>query len=141
MLIELLLRREPIFTSESGSKQNLSSYFLWESKTRPIKEIAATQVREEANEEEIKSVASLAEMCLRLRGEERPTMKELEMKLQYVRSRRLRSCQAVVRNEDLLQPVLTAQSGMVNRANLASQRSQNCYNLEQEFMASTTLPR
>jgi len=58
VLLELLLRREPIFTSESGLKQNLSSYFLWESKTRPIKEIAATQVREEASEEEIKSIDS-----------------------------------------------------------------------------------
>jgi serine/threonine protein kinase len=70
VLVELLLRREPIFTSETGSKQNLSNYFLWELKTRPIKEIVATQVWEEATEEEINSVASLAEMCLRLNSGE-----------------------------------------------------------------------
>ena len=115
-------------------------------------EIVATQVLEEATNKEINEVASLAETCLRLQGEERPTMKQVEMKLQYVRSRRLRSCQVAIRNEDVVQPLLsgqnqdtppmlTAQSGIVNRANLASQRSQNCYSLEQEFMASTTLPR
>ncbi|TKW03620.1 hypothetical protein SEVIR_7G052800v4 [Setaria viridis] len=99
VLLELLFRREPIFTSESGSKQNLSSYFLWELKTRPITEIVATQVREEATEEEIESVASLAEMCLRLRGEERPTMKEVEMALQTMRTKRFKSYRAVSGSE------------------------------------------
>ena len=41
---------------------------------RPIKEIVAAQVREEATEEEINRVAFLAEMCLRLRSEERPDL-------------------------------------------------------------------
>uniref|UniRef100_A0A452XHU0 Protein kinase domain-containing protein n=1 Tax=Aegilops tauschii subsp. strangulata TaxID=200361 RepID=A0A452XHU0_AEGTS len=63
VLVELLLRREPIFTTESGSKENLANYFLSEIKVRPIKEIVAAQICEEATEEEIKSVASLTEMC------------------------------------------------------------------------------
>ncbi|XBI43282.1 hypothetical protein VPH35_108071 [Triticum aestivum] len=93
----------------------------------------------------------LAETCLRLRGEERPTMKQVEMKLQYVRSKRLRACQVAVTNE-YMQPFLSGQSqdtlpmfttpsGIVDRVNIAAQRNQNCYSLEQEFMASATLPR
>uniref|UniRef100_A0A0D9ZIS4 Protein kinase domain-containing protein n=1 Tax=Oryza glumipatula TaxID=40148 RepID=A0A0D9ZIS4_9ORYZ len=66
VLVELRLRREPIFTTVTGSRQNLSNYFLWELKARPIKEIVAAQVHEEATEEEIKCVGSLAAMCLRL---------------------------------------------------------------------------
>lgn len=57
VLLELLLRREPIFTSESGSRQSLCSYFLWELKERPITDIVAAQVREEATEEEVTNVA------------------------------------------------------------------------------------
>ncbi|VAI52905.1 unnamed protein product [Triticum turgidum subsp. durum] len=151
VLVELLLRKKPIFTSDSGLTQNLSNYFLWEMREKPLAEIVATQVLDEATNEEINDVANLAETCLQLRGEERPTMKEVEMKLQYVRSKRLRSCQVVVKNEDMQPllsgqshgtlPMLTTQSGIADRVNIASQRNQNCYSLEQEFMASATLPR
>ena len=125
----------PIFTSDSGQKQNLCNYFLGEMREKPLAEIVATQVLEEATVEEINDVAGLAETCLRLRGEERPTMKEVEMKLQYVRSRRLRSSPVAVTDEDT-QALLSGQRG-----NLPSHMSQNCYSLEQEFMASATLPR
>ncbi|XBI43287.1 hypothetical protein VPH35_108076 [Triticum aestivum] len=151
VLVELLLRKKPIFTSDSGLKQNLSNYFLWEMREKPLAEIVATQVLQEATNEEINDVANLAESCLQLRGEERPTMKQVEMKLQDVRSKRLRSCPVDVKNEDM-QPLLsgqshdtrwllTAQSGTVGTTNLASERNQNYYSLEQEFMASATLPR
>uniref|UniRef100_A0A453MS51 Protein kinase domain-containing protein n=1 Tax=Aegilops tauschii subsp. strangulata TaxID=200361 RepID=A0A453MS51_AEGTS len=151
VLVELLLRKKPIFTTDSGLKQNLSNFFLWEMREKPLAEIVATQVLEEASIEEINDVSSLAETCLRLRGEERPTMKQVEMKLQYVRSKRLRACQVAVTNEymqpllsgqsqDTL-PMLTTPSGIADVVNIASQRNQNCYSLEQEFMASATLPR
>ncbi|XP_044410489.1 wall-associated receptor kinase 3-like [Triticum aestivum] len=151
VLVELLLRKKPIFTSDSGLTQNLSNYFLWEMREKPLAEIVATQVLEEATNEEINDVANLAQTCLQLRGEEGPTMKEVEMKLQYVRSKRLRSCQVVVRNEDMQPllsgqsqdtlPMLTTPSGIADSVNIASQRNQNCYSLEQELMASATLPR
>lgn len=149
VLVELLLRKKPIFTNESGSKQNLSNYFLWELKGRPIKEIAAAQVSEEATEEEIKSVASLAEMCLRLRGEERPTMKEVEMTLQFLRTKRSNSCHVVPENDEEMQLLLCTGSEARceslnfgdNSANFGSQYSQKCYSLEQELGSSTGLPR
>jgi hypothetical protein len=115
---------------------------------KPLAQIVADQVLEEATDEEINDVAVLAEACLRLRGEKRPIMKQVEVKLQHVRSKRLRSSQVAMTNEnvqDLLsgqrqvtRPLLGAQSGIVDRANLPSQRSLNCYNLEHEFMASAT---
>jgi serine/threonine protein kinase len=151
VLVELLLRKEPIFTSDSGLKQNLSNYFLWEMREKPLAKIVAAQVIEEATDEEINDVAILAENCLRLRCQERPTMKQVEMKLQHVRSKRLRTSQVAVTNNDMQPllsrrrqfnlPLLSVQDGIVDRANLPSQRVQNCYSLEQEFMASATLPR
>jgi hypothetical protein len=69
VLVELLIRRKPIFTSQSGTPQNLASYFLSELKSRPIEEIVAAEIREEATEEEISSVASLAKMYLYLEAQ------------------------------------------------------------------------
>uniref|UniRef100_A0A0D3FTR8 Protein kinase domain-containing protein n=1 Tax=Oryza barthii TaxID=65489 RepID=A0A0D3FTR8_9ORYZ len=98
VLIELLLRKEPIFTSETGLKQNLSNYFLWEKKVKLIRDIVADQVLEEATEEEINTVASLAEDCLSLRRDERPTMKQVELALQFLLNKRLNSYRTVQAN-------------------------------------------
>jgi serine/threonine protein kinase len=150
VLVELLLRKKPVFTNETGTKQNLSNYFLWEKKMKPITEIVATQVLEEAREEEINIVASLAEKCLRLCHEERPTMKLVEMTLQFLRAERLNSNSAVPASkqelEELLGPStsysdsMASDSLMDNKATTSSQQSKGYYSLEQEF-ASTTLPR
>uniref|UniRef100_A0A0E0KNW3 Protein kinase domain-containing protein n=1 Tax=Oryza punctata TaxID=4537 RepID=A0A0E0KNW3_ORYPU len=150
VLVELLLRREPIFTTVSGSKQNLSNYFLWELKVKPIKEIVATYVHEEATEDEINSVASLAEKCLMLRSEDRPTMKQVEMTLQFLRTKRLNSCHGTPENDEERQPLLHTRSeasseqlaiNLGHSANRESQNSHNCYSLEQEFISSVGLPR
>ncbi|KAE8804602.1 Wall-associated receptor kinase-like 22 [Hordeum vulgare] len=138
MLLELLLRRKPVFMGDSGSAQSLSSYFLGEMQERPIREIVAPQVREEATEEEIVSVASLAEMCLRLHGEERPTMKEVEMSLQLLQTKRSMSSHATPENG---RAEASASSRSGNGADPVTTTSQRSYSLEQEFISSASLPR
>uniref|UniRef100_A0A453T2L2 Protein kinase domain-containing protein n=1 Tax=Aegilops tauschii subsp. strangulata TaxID=200361 RepID=A0A453T2L2_AEGTS len=115
VLVELLLRKEPIFTTDSGLKQNLSNYFLWEIREKPLAEIVAAHVLEEATEEEISGVAGVAEICLRLRGEERPTMKQVEMKLQHLRLERLRMRELAAKDQDI-QPLSTVQSQVAHRS-------------------------
>jgi hypothetical protein len=130
VLLELLLRKQPVFTTESGTKQNLSDYFFSEIKTRPITEIISAEVLEEATEEEINKIASLAEICLRLQGEERPAMKQVVISLQLLRTERMNSSTLEQDTEQL--------SG--NGANVP-QRSQNCSSLQREFLSSASLPR
>ncbi|KAM0919335.1 hypothetical protein ACQ4PT_008257 [Festuca glaucescens] len=110
VLVELLTRKEPVFLSNAGGQyyQNLSIYFISEIKVRPVREVVAIQVLEEANEDEINTVASLAEMCLRLQGEERPTMKQVESTLQYLRKKRLTSCKIIEENNEETQPFVTS---------------------------------
>ncbi|VAI52617.1 unnamed protein product [Triticum turgidum subsp. durum] len=146
VLIELLIRKEPIFTSESGSKQNLSKHFLLVLKARWITEIVVVQVLDEATEEEISSVASLAEMCLRLRGEDRPTMKHVEMALRALQTERLKLYRIDSINgkekERFLNPtsdndspdqVVAADSSA--SANSPSENIKTCYSFEQEWMS------
>ncbi|XBI33369.1 hypothetical protein VPH35_056706 [Triticum aestivum] len=148
VLVELLVRMKPIITSESGTMQNLSNYFLRELSEGGIADILNSQVLEEATEEEIINVATLAERCLRLHGEERPTMKQVEVELQTLRTTRASSCQDPS-NEEQTQPTLLTQGAEVDfqssatelgcRVNLES--SQGCYDLQQEFMESASLAR
>jgi serine/threonine protein kinase len=150
VLLELLVRKEPILTSESGTKQNLSNYFLWEMKVRPITQIVAPQILEEASEEEINCVATLVEKCLRLQGDRRPTMKQVEMALQFLRTKRAESSQTAAGKDDEMHPFLTKSD--INHYQLptidfgkkskstARQNSKNFYTLEQEFLAAADLP-
>ncbi|KAG0543252.1 hypothetical protein BDA96_02G174200, partial [Sorghum bicolor] len=148
VLLELLLRKEPIFTSASGSKQNLSNHFLWEMRSRPITEIVAPEVLDQASQDEISTVASLAQECLRLQGEERPTMKQVEMKLQLLRNKDLRSCNGTTESSYEIQPpgptrlaTHRRQSLSTDGNNRANVASSGCYSLEQEFLSSASLPR
>jgi serine/threonine protein kinase len=151
VLVEMLVRMRPVFTSESGTVQNLSSYFLQLFKEERITCIVNSQVLEEATEEEINGVAALAELCLRLHGEERPTMKQVEMELQTLLIKRANSCQADPTNESQMQPRLFTRRSrsarqssdvvLVEGANLRPEDSQRCYSLEEEFIASASLPR
>ncbi|KAL6650566.1 hypothetical protein ACP70R_009491 [Stipagrostis hirtigluma subsp. patula] len=151
VLLELLVRKDPILTSESGAKQNLSNYFLWEIKTRPITEIVAPQVLEEATEEEINCVASLVEMCLRLQGDQRPTMKQVEMALQFLRTKRLEFHDGAIGKDEESQTLLTRtditsyQLSVIHagqKSKYASSRnSKTFYSLEEEFLSTTGLPR
>jgi serine/threonine protein kinase len=115
VLLELLLRKQPVFTTESGTKQNLCNYFLSEITTRPTTGIIAAEVLEEATEEEIEKVASLAEMCLRLRGEERPTMKQVVITLQLLLAERMNSSHVDTGNEQYIQPLVTRRASASHR--------------------------
>jgi serine/threonine protein kinase len=151
VLLELLVRMEPIITTESGLKQNLSNYFLWEMKGRPISEIVAPQVLEEACEEEISCVALLVEMCLRLQSEKRPTMKQVEMALQFLRSKRAEINETNIGTDEERQTLLTKTSignyllpsmdfGNKTRSG-SSQQSKRFYSLKEELLSSVGLPR
>ncbi|CAO2190022.1 unnamed protein product [Urochloa humidicola] len=151
VLLELLLRKEPVFTTESGMKENLCNYFLSEIKARPITRIIASEVLEGATEEEVEKVASLAEVCVRLRGEERPTMKQVYITLQLLLAERMNSSQSDTGSDQDIQPLLTRRNVASCRqsfsvelndgANVAPQGSYNCSSLEREFLSSTSLPR
>ncbi|VAH70088.1 unnamed protein product [Triticum turgidum subsp. durum] len=142
VLAELLLRMKPVFTNESGTIKSLSNYFLQEFNEGRITSIANSQIIEEATEEEINTVASLAERCLRLHGDERPTMKQVETELRTLWTKRMNSSQADPRNEELMQAgSSTRRTRSALQSSVRSGGSQRRYSLEAEFLSSASLPR
>ena len=69
-----------------------------------------TQFVEEADQEEISEIALLTEACLRVKGGEQPTMKEVEMRLQFLRTKRLRKRQHLHGKEEDIEPFLCAEA-------------------------------
>uniref|UniRef100_M8AV98 Wall-associated receptor kinase 3 n=1 Tax=Aegilops tauschii TaxID=37682 RepID=M8AV98_AEGTA len=132
ILAELLTRKKPVFNDNSGIKQSLSHYFVEGLQDGMLMEIIDPQVVEEANKEDIGEIASLIEVCLRLKGGERPTMKEVDMRLQFLKSGRLRKLQAC--RDD-------GESNCVNAVIVKSEGNSGCYSLEQEFLLSASLQR
>lgn len=151
ILIELLTRKKPIFLNSIGEKQNLCHHFLQRQQNKTTIEIVDAQVVEEANHKEIDEMASLAEICLALRGEERPTMKEVELRLQLLRGKIKKKNQEELQRDNQMEPLLLSKSNYTSRtqyveigtvANLVTQDATRNYTMEQELVVSwTSLPR
>ncbi|KAF8698795.1 hypothetical protein HU200_035053 [Digitaria exilis] len=92
ILVELLTRKKPILLNCFGEKQNLCHYFLQALRDKTSMDMVDSQVAEEASQGEIDEIALIAEMCLRSKGENRPKMKEVELKLQLLRAKMSRTC-------------------------------------------------
>jgi serine/threonine protein kinase len=147
ILVELLTRKKPIFINDLGGKQNLSHYFVEGLQEGTVMEIIDHQVVKDANAEEIDDICSLTEACLRLRGRDRPTMREVDMRLQLLRSKRIRKCKNLTASDEEIEHFLYPNVGnsdapmnVVNAGNLTS-KGISCYSLEQELSSSLTLPR
>ncbi|CAN6252436.1 unnamed protein product [Urochloa humidicola] len=99
-------------------------------------------VVDEANQEEISAIASLTEACLRVKGGERPTMKEVEMRLQFLRTKRLRKRQHLTEKDGDIEPLLCPEDkNLYGHIELVNAGSSRCYSLDQEFASSFGLPR
>ncbi|KAJ1700768.1 hypothetical protein LUZ63_000547 [Rhynchospora breviuscula] len=84
ILTELLTREKVYLTRTSLETGSLIARFVKVIvENRPF-EILDSQIVEEAPKEQLEEVAILTERCLRLRGEERPGMKEVEVRLEVI---------------------------------------------------------
>jgi hypothetical protein len=106
-------------------------------------EIMDPQVVEEADQEDINEIASLTNACLRVKGVERPTMKEVDMRLQFLRTKRLGKGHHLPEKGGDTEALLCQEAknlnehiDLVNAARVIPQVSSRCYSLEQEYVSS-----
>uniref|UniRef100_A0A7N2LHE9 Protein kinase domain-containing protein n=1 Tax=Quercus lobata TaxID=97700 RepID=A0A7N2LHE9_QUELO len=85
VLIELLTGERPISSTRSQDR-NLSIYFINSLEENHLFDILDTQVSKVGNKDEIMTIANLAKRCLHFNGKERPTMTEIMMELEGVKS-------------------------------------------------------
>ncbi|CAO2184597.1 unnamed protein product [Urochloa humidicola] len=151
ILVELLTRKKPIFLNCFGEKQNLSHCFLQTLRDKTTAQILDPQVFEEADQREIDEMASLAEICLNLRGEERPTMREVELRLQLLRGMITKKDQQDLHVDKETEPLLLLSESNANCqtqyielgiiSSSTTRESTRCYTMEKELVSWNDLPR
>ncbi|PUZ52096.1 hypothetical protein GQ55_6G243200 [Panicum hallii var. hallii] len=136
MLVELLTRKKPVvYISPEGV--GLVAHFVASLNQGQLNEILDEQLIEEG-EEEGKQLAEIAAMCLRMKGEDRPTMRNVEMRLQRLQGSEINI--SVMEEDHQVNElnVLTFQGGTANaRDNYCSRQ----YSIEEEILFSASLER
>ncbi|KAH9606901.1 hypothetical protein KSS87_019735, partial [Heliosperma pusillum] len=86
VLVELLTKKKALSNQESEIERCLALHFLSKMKEDRLFDIVDKNISNGPKEiEQIKKVASLAKLCLRLKREKRPTMKEVAMELEGIK--------------------------------------------------------
>ncbi|KAL7142348.1 hypothetical protein ABFS83_08G117700 [Erythranthe nasuta] len=91
VLAELMTGRKPLSIEKSEEEINLANYFVACVKENRLFQIIETQIFREGSLEQISGVAKIVKKCVELKGEERPTMKEVTMELEKLRKFNLQS--------------------------------------------------
>ncbi|KAJ1410293.1 Wall-associated receptor kinase, galacturonan-binding domain [Sesbania bispinosa] len=86
VLAELLTSMKALSFMRPESDRNLSNYFVSLLSEGRLPQILDNNIVNDANFEQIMEVAYLVKRCLMLKGEERPTMKEVAMELERIRT-------------------------------------------------------
>ncbi|XVF83088.1 hypothetical protein PTKIN_Ptkin16aG0104500 [Pterospermum kingtungense] len=81
VLVELLAGQKPVSFARPEAQRNQSSYSVLAMQQDRLFQILEHGLAEEENREQLIAVADLAMRCLRLRGDKRPTMKEVVLEL------------------------------------------------------------
>ncbi|XVF83087.1 hypothetical protein PTKIN_Ptkin16aG0104400 [Pterospermum kingtungense] len=81
VLVELHTGQKPVSFARPEAQRNLSSYFILAMQHDRLFQIVEPGLANEGNGEQLIAVAELAMRCLRLRGDKRPTMKEVVLEL------------------------------------------------------------
>ncbi|SPT20430.1 unnamed protein product [Triticum aestivum] len=134
ILAELLTRVAPVFSSHSSESTSLASHFLSLIRDNRFLDILDTQIVEEGGAEDAEVVARLTEACLSLKGEERPTMRQVETTLEDVLNLKVNLSSQITR---LNQNCINDQSYKGSKGSEGTR----LYSLEKEFMHSSEIPR
>ncbi|KMT13708.1 hypothetical protein BVRB_4g080900 [Beta vulgaris subsp. vulgaris] len=86
VLVELITGKKPVFPTNSGGWISLATDFLFQMENFCLFDIVDNRISEEASEEDLIIVSNLARQCLNMKGKQRPTMREIMVLLDGIRS-------------------------------------------------------
>ncbi|XP_050281431.1 wall-associated receptor kinase 2-like [Quercus robur] len=114
VLVELLIGRKTLSFYKPEMERSLVTYFLLSLKENRLFEVLGKHIAKEGNAEQLKEVAILAKKRLKLKGEDRPTMKEVATKLEGLRKMEKHSWVNFDSNFDEIEHLLAETSNSSN---------------------------
>ncbi|CAL4900572.1 unnamed protein product [Urochloa decumbens] len=137
VLIELLTRKKP-YLYRSPEDDSLIAQFTSLLAQGNLSHVLDPQVMEEGGKE-VNEIASLATICVKLKAEDRPTMRQVEMTLESIQESlqqvKLRSVGTKISEDKQTAVTLRTMEGR------SSKESTRQYSLEQEYLLSARYPR
>ncbi|KAF3522993.1 hypothetical protein F2Q69_00051889 [Brassica cretica] len=86
VLVELITGEKPFSVMRSEENRGLASHFNEAMKENRVLDIVDSRIKEECKQEQVLAVAKLARRCLSLKGKKRPSMREVSIELERIRS-------------------------------------------------------
>ncbi|RZS07525.1 hypothetical protein BHM03_00038381 [Ensete ventricosum] len=99
VLLELITGKKAIYTDAAGEKKSLATSFLVTMKEQRPWDILDVKMVEQGGEQLLGEVVAIAMECLSVKGEERPSMKEVAERLHSLRRFRLQPKEENYRGE------------------------------------------
>ncbi|XP_050220574.1 wall-associated receptor kinase 4-like [Mercurialis annua] len=93
VLIELLTRKRPISFTRIEEERNLAMYFVTSIQKDRLLQVVDYLLINEKNTDDIKRVSMLAKRCVSVKGDERPTMKDVAIELRSLCSTTKNPCE------------------------------------------------
>jgi serine/threonine protein kinase len=139
ILVELLTRKKP-FSYLSSEGDGLVSHFINLLSKGNLIQIIDPQVMEEGGIE-VQEVATLAASCINLRGEERPTMRQVEHTLHGLEGPHIYNRHGILAMEPRNDSITTDNPLLSGQGQRYEKPCSRRYSLEQEMMMSSSYPR
>uniref|UniRef100_A0A0D9XGS7 Protein kinase domain-containing protein n=1 Tax=Leersia perrieri TaxID=77586 RepID=A0A0D9XGS7_9ORYZ len=139
ILIELLTRKKP-FSYLATEGEGLVAHFVTSFTKGNLVDILDPQVMEEADIKVVEKLAALVGTCVKLRGEDRPTMRQVEMALEGIQASREQFSGNLL-GELFGESNNAAGNFMPTQERRSTKDSTRQYSLEKEFLLSTKYPR
>lgn len=137
ILVELLTRKKP-FSYVTSEGEGLVAHFVTLLTEGSLIDILDPQVVEEGGKE-VEEVAALAATCIKLRGEDRPTMRQVEMALESIQASKEHGSDNVAAEKFDDNNIRRNFPSTQEARNM--QESTRRYSLEEEFLSSARYPR
>uniref|UniRef100_A0A8I6XC53 Protein kinase domain-containing protein n=1 Tax=Hordeum vulgare subsp. vulgare TaxID=112509 RepID=A0A8I6XC53_HORVV len=137
VLVELLTRKKP-FSYSSSEGEGLVVHFVTLFEEGNLNPILDSQAIEEGGKE-VDKVATIAVACIKLSGEDRPTMRQVELALEGIRASEEYTLDNLVDKKVKDKHVMIDIPYIKDKRSNADSTRQ--YSMEEEFMLSARYPR